>query len=706
MTQFYSRNDVKYNGDVYSIPFSYMKEEEIQVYIDDILFIDWYFLNESQLRLRTTPVEVTSETIISVRRVTNIDDKVVTYTNNTLLNKENLNLSQDQLLHAVQELYDNNAQFEVDIKADVDEKVERVSDAVEKLEFLEESVEIAGNAALVATEQAQIATEKAEETAVRHEQALKDIEETVGDIKVLTTLKIGQIGIAPLGIDETLNMERYLNGQIIIQDQFKGFTKYLKRRVELYPSIACLEDEWQTIVTMSAFSQCGKFVIDDNAGTIRLPKVVNIQGLTDLSKLGEIVEAGLPNISGSIDGSVSGETPIWKDSGTGALYNEYTSASYKALTASTGNIERSATTLLNFDASKSNPIYGNSNTVQQEQIQYPYFIQVATGAETEDNIINEIELNNPFSFGDSKYSPVALNNLSWLKSEGQWNAKAVYPAYYEWLLKIYNGVEVVDGVSVKLTTEEYTDYDWVLNTADETFRLPLLDGSEDLPSEKYIDLGTIPNGGSYTPPANGFIQIAGTGDSGTFVSVYLLGQYGNKAYSSASKAAIFTSLQVSKGVPVTFSYTASLSRIIFTYAQGNGSLYYYVGETVQNANLINAGRIEETLVKKVDMQQATIASFPSDRYIDLTLGASGTTYTAPANGYFYLNKTKAGQTQYIALKNITGNIGVWSNGNPQATNGLVYTYIPAKKGDIVETVYSTSGTTNEFRFIYAQGEVI
>ena len=38
----------------------------------------------------------------------------------------------------------------------------------------------------------------------------------------------------------------------------------------------------------------------------------------------------------------------------------------------------------------------------------------------------------------------------------------------------------------------------------------------------------------------------------------------------------------------------------FIYAQGNGSLYFYVGETVQNANLINAGRIEETLAGKVD----------------------------------------------------------------------------------------------------------
>ena len=35
------------------------------------------------------------------------------------------------------------------------------------------------------------------------------------------------------------------------------------------------------------------------------------------------------------------------------------------------------------------------------------------------------------------------------------------------------------------------------------------------------------------------------------------------------------------------------------FAQGNGTLYYYVGETVQNANLIDAGRIGEQLANKI-----------------------------------------------------------------------------------------------------------
>ena len=47
-----------------------------------------------------------------------------------------------------------------------------------------------------------------------------ELKESIGDIKVLTTLEIGDIGIAPLGIDETKGKRRYLNGQVIIQDQY------------------------------------------------------------------------------------------------------------------------------------------------------------------------------------------------------------------------------------------------------------------------------------------------------------------------------------------------------------------------------------------------------------------------------------------------------------------------------------------------------
>lgn len=81
MTQFYSRIDTEFNGDVYNIPFSYSKESEISVYLDDELFTGWYFLNESQIKFTELPSKTPE--IVTIRRTTDITKKVVEYTNNT-----------------------------------------------------------------------------------------------------------------------------------------------------------------------------------------------------------------------------------------------------------------------------------------------------------------------------------------------------------------------------------------------------------------------------------------------------------------------------------------------------------------------------------------------------------------------------------------------------------------------------------------------
>lgn len=504
-------------------------------------------------------------------------------------------------------------------------------------------------------------------------------------------LEIGDIGIAPLGIDETKGKRRYLNGQLIIQEQYVQFTNKVKSAITLYPSLACTESEWQTTATMTVGGQVGKFVVDDEAGTIRLPKIIMpIQGLTDLSKLGEIVEAGLPNITGTTQATVYDTYYV---AGTGA---------FKTAQASGGSAGQGSTAQknvnMNFDASRSSSIYGNSNTVQQEQIKYPYFIQVATGAETEDNIINEIELNNPFSLLDYKYSEYELNNLSWLRSEGQFNTKIVYPAVYDLLLKIYNGTETKAGVSVKLATETFTDYDFVLNTAEETFRLPIK------VKQKFFTGGDVPvvgNGkglgfydGSYTWHAemsiNGSVYGIRAGKATVPANVGASNDYGG---TTATLKVI--------GVSTDSSKSGLIAKVSQTEVSGL-YLYFYVGETVQNANLINAGRIEETLVTKTDKTQAAAASMPSSKYIDLILGASDTTYIAPANGWFYALAKTSAVNGYVQLYN--GNINLHTISQYSSANAFVTVYLPSSKGDVVNFIYVNCKEIM-FRFVYAEGEV-
>ena len=50
------------------------------------------------------------------------------------------------------------------------------------------------------------------------------------------------------------------------------------------------------------------------------------------------------------------------------------------------------------------------------------------------------------------WSPIELNNLSWLRSNKQWNNGSVYTSAYEFLLEKYNSgteqTETISGVSV------------------------------------------------------------------------------------------------------------------------------------------------------------------------------------------------------------------------------------------------------------------
>ena len=99
---------------------------------------------------------------------------------------------------------------------------------------------------------------------------------------------------------------------------------------------------------------------------------------------------------------------------------------------------------------------------------------------------------------------------------------------------------------------------------------------------------------------------------------------------------------------------------------------------------------------------------PSNRYIDLTLGASGTTYTAPENGWFVFDKASTAANQYAALYNTGKSADVSTLKNiaqmviPVANSNLGLT-IPALKGDIVHLDYSLAGNTFTWRFVYAEG---
>lgn len=93
---------------------------------------------------------------------------------------------------------------------------------------------------------------------------------------------------------------------------------------------------------------------------------------------------------------------------------------------------------------------------------------------------------------------------------------------------------------------------------------------------------------------------------------------------------------------------------------------------------------------------------PSNRYIDLTLGASGQTYKAPANGWFVLRKAANNVGQYVYM--YTTGVDIGTCFNVASGTDIPSYFLPVKDGDIVRIDYTLGGATMQFRFIYAEGE--
>lgn len=91
---------------------------------------------------------------------------------------------------------------------------------------------------------------------------------------------------------------------------------------------------------------------------------------------------------------------------------------------------------------------------------------------------------------------------------------------------------------------------------------------------------------------------------------------------------------------------------------------------------------------------------PSNRYETLTVGASGSTYTAPANGWFFANYTGSGQIRLEKSQGTTF-FGT-STFAPSGTYRITMCY-PILKGEKISMIYFGNIATKSLYFIYAEG---
>lgn len=167
-----------------------------------------------------------------------------------------------------------------------------------------------------------------------------------------------------------------LDGALLQYGSYQEFIDYIAGLVTDYPDLFDTEANWQSAVAQ--YGVCGKFVYNSTNNTVRLPKITGIvEGTTDLTALGDLVEAGLPNIEGR---GFWGKNIV----GTGAV-RTFSTNSFAGTQSAAGE------TFNEFDASLSNPIYGNSTTVQPQTIKVLYYIVIATSTKTQIQVdIDEI----------------------------------------------------------------------------------------------------------------------------------------------------------------------------------------------------------------------------------------------------------------------------------------------------------------------------
>ena len=94
---------------------------------------------------------------------------------------------------------------------------------------------------------------------------------------------------------------------------------------------------------------------------------------------------------------------------------------------------------------------------------------------------------------------------------------------------------------------------------------------------------------------------------------------------------------------------------------------------------------------------------PSAQYINLTPGASGTIYTAPANGYFFCQIIANGELGFIWLYDNINGIGSGQGARAGTSSDGCRCFIPVKKGETIKFEYGNISRVEFFRFIYAEG---
>lgn len=381
---------------------------------------------------------------------------------------------------------------------------------------------------------------------------------------------------------------------------------------------------------------CWMYGVDTENERIFLPRNDWFTQNGSTTDVGKFVAAGLPNITGTFNNEIN---MVRSSTGAFSLKNQ---VAYYA-TGQTKYNDLYQTVEIN--ASDSNTIYGNSDTVQPAAVKKIMYMVVGS-TEVTSSIIDVEEVttseNDTIPLFTAQYFNFTPNNPSWLKAGTQKNSGGIYTTAYNTLVacltdNTYN-IKVVDTANMTAGVD-YSEY-WKVDQTAMTFTTPTKIGNEGIFGNVPVvgngmALGLtdgINNAGAYYSLTNHDIgaeqRLYGTTVGSTIASFeqFLANNKALSVTSDPEKSGLITD---TSGVEI---------------PEGWG-LYFKVANAVQNLELLDAGEVLEAVANKVDMantQWAVNACMPAIIPDYTAVVTVSSPYTAPKAGFILWNNTGLG----------------------------------------------------------------
>lgn len=339
-----------------------------------------------------------------------------------------------------------------------------------------------------------------------------------------------------------------------------------------------------------------------------------------------------------------------------------------------------------------------------------FYIYMCVGnTEQESAVTDVIDIttseNDTIPLGWSDYQRGVTPSSAFLASLGQQNRGTFYLTFYNtYVTKI--GQAFGAGFIKAHTASDITDYDLVINQDEQTFRLPLKNGKENLVD--YTKPTTFALGTNFTVPSNGVIYACANGYGGSKTWYWTINGGEKHYFGENSSGLVPVTVKVKKGDVFYITGISSDNNNFYFYPFiGNGTLYYKVSNAVQNLQLLDVAETTTALVNKVDStntQWAVNACMP-----DYSAGknvSSATIHTATVDGYVFAQaqSTAGGNGGHVVIYNKNGTL-IKSWNYVGAENTQTYSYsafmCPIPKGysynvqggvNIVIQFYPAKGT--------------